>query len=104
MLEPLERVSFVLRIDTKHLHPELVKFPTIVLSSDLVSSAISLSDAKMWSCVCEWFKSGLVDAADMTLDEKLRYGMLALGGLSIVLAALGVHPMPLKPIGGAGSA
>jgi len=40
----------------------------------------------------------------MTLDEKIRYGMLALGGLSIVFAALGIHtPVPLKPIGGDGA-
>jgi len=34
----------------------------------------------------------------MSLDEKIRYGMLALGGLSIVLTALGVHPNPLNDI------
>jgi hypothetical protein len=39
---------------------------------------------------------------DMTLDEKVRYGMLALGGASIVLATLGVHIGPLDIIGGAG--
>jgi len=27
----------------------------------------------------------------MTLDEKIRYGMLALTGVSIVFAALGIH-------------
>jgi hypothetical protein len=27
----------------------------------------------------------------MTLDEKIRYGMLALTGASIVFAALGLH-------------
>jgi len=43
-----------------------------------------------------------MDGAVMTLDEKIRYGMMALGGLSIVLAALGVHPTPLEPIRGFG--
>lgn len=40
----------------------------------------------------------------MTLDEKVRYGMLAVGGASIVLAALGLHVGPLTngPAGGAG--
>jgi hypothetical protein len=37
-------------------------------------------------------------AASMTLDEKIRYGMLALGGLGLVLTALGVHPNPLSDI------
>ena len=39
---------------------------------------------------------------DMTLDEKVRYGMLALGGASVVLATLGVHIGPLDIIGGMG--
>jgi len=39
---------------------------------------------------------------NMTLDEKIRYGMVALGGASIVLATLGVHINPLEIIGGAG--
>lgn len=38
----------------------------------------------------------------MTLDEKIRYGMVALGGASIVLATLGVHISPLEIIGGMG--
>jgi hypothetical protein len=41
--------------------------------------------------------------ANMTLDEKVRYGMLALGGAGIVLATLGVHINPLEIIGGAGT-
>jgi hypothetical protein len=41
--------------------------------------------------------------ANMTLDEKIRYGMVALGGASIVLATLGVHISPLEIIGGAGT-
>jgi hypothetical protein len=36
----------------------------------------------------------------MTLDEKIRYGMLALTGVSIVFASLGLHISPLDPIGG----
>jgi hypothetical protein len=40
---------------------------------------------------------------NMTLDEKVRYGMVALGGASFVLATLGVHVSPLEIIGGAGT-
>jgi len=40
----------------------------------------------------------------MTLDEKIRYGMLALTGASIVFAALGIHHLtPLGVMGGSGS-
>jgi hypothetical protein len=39
----------------------------------------------------------------MTLDEKIRYGMMALGGASFVFAALGLHVTPLAAAGGAGS-
>jgi len=39
----------------------------------------------------------------MTLDEKVRYGMLALTGASFVFAALGLRIGPLDPIGGMGS-
>lgn len=38
----------------------------------------------------------------MTLDEKVRYGMMAVGGASIVLTALGVHVGPLMVATGAG--
>jgi hypothetical protein len=38
----------------------------------------------------------------MTLDEKIRYGMIALGGASVVLATLGVHINPLDICGGMG--
>jgi len=31
----------------------------------------------------------------MTIDEKVRYGMMALGGASVVFATLGVHISPL---------
>ena len=40
---------------------------------------------------------------NMTLDEKIRYGMMALSGASLVFATLGVHITPLAIIGGAGS-
>jgi len=39
----------------------------------------------------------------MTLDEKIRYGMVALAGASVVLATLGVHITPLDIAGGRGS-
>ena len=39
----------------------------------------------------------------MTLDEKVRYGMIALTGASFVLAALGLKLGPLDPMGGMGS-
>jgi hypothetical protein len=39
----------------------------------------------------------------MTVDEKIRYGMIALGGLTLVFAALGINPMPLEPIRGFGT-
>jgi hypothetical protein len=38
----------------------------------------------------------------MTLDEKVRYGMMALGGAGLVLTTLGVHISPLEIIGGMG--
>jgi len=38
----------------------------------------------------------------MTLDEKIRYGMMALSGAGIVLATLGVHINPLEICGGMG--
>jgi hypothetical protein len=41
-------------------------------------------------------------AAVMTLDEKIRYGMIALTGASIVFASLGLKVGPLEVIGGFG--
>jgi hypothetical protein len=38
----------------------------------------------------------------MTLDDKVKYGMAALGGASVVFATLGVHISPLETIGGWG--
>jgi hypothetical protein len=39
----------------------------------------------------------------MTLDEKIRYGMLAVSGASLVFATLGLKVGPLEIIGGWGS-
>jgi hypothetical protein len=39
----------------------------------------------------------------MTLDEKIRIGMIALTGASFVMAALGLKLGPLEPIGGIGA-
>ena len=39
----------------------------------------------------------------MTLDEKIRLGMVALAGASIVFASLGLHLSPLEIIGGSGT-
>lgn len=39
---------------------------------------------------------------NMTLDEKIRYGMLALSGASFVFATLGLKISPLEIIGGYG--
>jgi hypothetical protein len=41
--------------------------------------------------------------ADMTLDEKIRYGMMALTGASLVFASLGLKVGPLEIIGGWGT-
>jgi uncharacterized membrane protein YjfL (UPF0719 family) len=41
--------------------------------------------------------------AIMTVDEKIRYGMVALGATSVVLATLGVHFNPLEIAGGFGA-
>jgi hypothetical protein len=39
----------------------------------------------------------------MTLDEKIRYGMVALAGANLVFAALGLKVGPLAIMGGAGT-
>ena len=36
----------------------------------------------------------------MTTDEKIRYGMMALGGASVVMAAFGLHVGPLTQSAG----
>ena len=40
----------------------------------------------------------------MTIDEKIRYGMMAVGAASVVMATLGLHLGPLSEYmaGGAG--
>jgi len=43
-----------------------------------------------------WYFEG----SGMTTDDKIRYGILALGGASVVLTAFGVHVSPLQQIGG----
>jgi hypothetical protein len=53
----------------------------------------------MLNLICRPFHT----LADMTLDEKIRLGMFALAGASIVLATLGVHITPLDIAGGHGS-
>ena len=45
---------------------------------------------------------GDAGVADMTLDEKVRLGMVALTGASIVFATLGLKIGPLEVIGGYG--
>ena len=41
-------------------------------------------------------------AGIMTLDEKVRFGMIALSGASLVFATLGLHINPLTVAGGMG--
>ena len=48
-------------------------------------------------------KSDFCYRGDMTLDEKVRYGMLALGGATLVFTAMGLHVGPLETLGGAGT-
>ncbi len=38
----------------------------------------------------------------MSIDQKLRYGMMAAAAASFLLAGMGLHPGVLDPIGGAG--
>lgn len=38
----------------------------------------------------------------MTLEDKVRYGMMAIGGASVVFATMGVHFSPLMVAGGYG--
>ncbi len=40
----------------------------------------------------------------MTLDQKIRYGMMAMAGAAAVAAAFGIHLSPLAEVaGGAGA-
>jgi len=61
--------------------------------------AIYIAAGRTLSLICQPFRA----LANMTLDEKVRFGMIALGGASIVLATLGVHFNPLEIVGGHGS-
>ena len=55
------------------------------------------------SCVmAKRYKHGGSIFLAMTLDEKVRYGMIALTGASVVLAGLGIHVNPLAVAGGMG--
>ena len=38
----------------------------------------------------------------MTIDEKVKIGMMAVGGASIVLTTLGLHTGPIGVMGGVG--
>jgi hypothetical protein len=40
--------------------------------------------------------------ADMTVDQKVRYGVVVLTGASFVFSALGLHGVPLAISGSAG--
>jgi hypothetical protein len=48
---------------------------------------------------CKFFQR----IAAMTLDEKVRLGMLGLTGATLVFAALGLHIKPLEAISGGGT-
>jgi hypothetical protein len=41
--------------------------------------------------------------ARMTIDEKIRYGTVALGAAGLIFSTLGVHISPLDVIGGYGN-
>jgi hypothetical protein len=53
-----------------------------------------------WRCIRLNLRDGTNYA--MTLDEKVRYGMMALAGASVVFATLGVHFSPLMTANGYG--
>lgn len=62
------------------------------------------SDVLPRLCVGSFLINGLpVTHCGMTLDEKIRYGMLAVSGASLVFAALGLKVGPLEIIGGFGT-
>jgi hypothetical protein len=48
------------------------------------------------------YKTDLSYPNGMTLDEKIRYGMMAISGASLVFATLGLKVGPLEIIGGFG--
>jgi hypothetical protein len=45
-------------------------------------------------------KSSAIRYSAMTIDEKVRYGMVALAGAGVALTALGFHAAPLAEAGG----
>jgi len=49
------------------------------------------------------FKVGASHLCDMTLEEKVRYGMLAVTGAAVVANVLGVHISPLDIAGASGT-
>jgi len=53
---------------------------------------------QLLNLICQPFNT----LVNMTLDEKIRFGMVALAGASVVFATLGVHISPLDVIGGMG--
>lgn len=54
-------------------------------------------------CICSFLNLSISLGIDiMTMEEKIRYGMLALAGLGLLLPALGIKITPLEPINGAG--
>lgn len=63
-----------------------------------------LNTGAICSCVGSILKN-IINAysADMTLDEKIRLGMVALAGASLVFASLGLNVGPLEIIGGFGT-
>ena len=65
---------------------------------------ILLSTNAIDLCINPILKSiALPYSADMTLDEKIRLGMVALTGASIVFASLGLRVGPLEIMGGFGT-
>ena len=46
---------------------------------------------------------GLSLCPAMTLDQKVRLGVMAVSGAAVVANLMGVHLSPLEIIGGAGS-
>ena len=54
---------------------------------------------QLLNLICQPFHA----LVNMTLDEKIRFGMVALAGASVVFATLGVHINPLDICGGMGT-
>ena len=57
---------------------------------------LSSNSGRVLSLICRPFRA----LASMTVDEKIRIGMVALTGASLVFASLGFHAGPLEIIGG----